>query len=70
MQNIILLAKYLKKDIGCHYKMINSLGLYSDDEYQRARYKSDIAEQKARYLLQYMPENQKQVFSCFVGIIY
>ena len=67
IKNIILMAKPLRKVIGCHVPLI---GTGCDNEvYQRARADSDLAVQQAKYLIQQLANRHDAVlFAKAVGM--
>ena len=70
MQNLLTLAKTLRKRIGAHYRYINTAQRnYTHDRYQELRRDSDEAVSLANYLIQHLQDRHQAVtFANAVGM--
>lgn len=59
-RNILRIAKPLRAAIGAHYRLIGDSSICHED-YQRARAESDLAVQRAKYLIQHLQNRHDAV---------
>ena len=59
-RDILRIAKPLRAAIGAHYRLIGDSNVCHED-YQRARAESDLAVQRAKYLIQHLQNRHDAV---------
>lgn len=59
-RDILRIAKPLRAAIGAHYRLLGDSNVRHED-YQRARAESDLAVQRAKYLIQHLQNRHDAV---------